>query len=275
MNPRILVVAHKPFDNSILNDAYFPVEVGAGLKNPQMNYQKDNQGENISDKNPTYCELTALYWAYKNMDESFDVSGLVHYRRYFVKRPYSNKKIADQILNSNDIGKILAKYDIILPKRSYRMPCNPKLYKKYRKDRELTLQQKQLLVSQKIIADEYQDYSDSFVKYTYGYTISWGNMFISSRKIFDAYCAWVFPLLAKIEKELTKQNLMEPRVMGFISEILLCVWADKNCQRIKYITVVNSENYLTNRLKKCLYVLKIYPIISFVKHLYIRIKYKY
>lgn len=41
---------------------------------------RDNEGDNISGKNPDYCELTAQYWAWKNID--CDYYGFFHYRRY-------------------------------------------------------------------------------------------------------------------------------------------------------------------------------------------------
>ena len=69
------------------DDMYIPLHVGAeGKKDKQGNpldlgYQKDNTGENISELNASYCELTGLYWAWKNLDADF--IGLSHYRRHF------------------------------------------------------------------------------------------------------------------------------------------------------------------------------------------------
>lgn len=46
------------------DSVYLPIQVGAAL-HPALGYVPDNTGYNISDKNPNYCELTALYWAWK------------------------------------------------------------------------------------------------------------------------------------------------------------------------------------------------------------------
>ena len=62
------------------DDMYLPVHVGASGKN-DLGYTKDNTGENISELNPSFCELTGLYWAWKNLDA--DYIGLAHYRRHF------------------------------------------------------------------------------------------------------------------------------------------------------------------------------------------------
>ena len=80
----VLVVAHKQFDFSIVPDeGYKIIKVG---NNPEFEISEsqgycDSTGDNISSKSPYYCELTALYWAWKNLDAS--IVGLCHYRRYF------------------------------------------------------------------------------------------------------------------------------------------------------------------------------------------------
>ena len=78
---KILIACHKPSPIPKA-EVLFPVLVGKKGADIQMDIQGDDEGENISDKNYCYCELTALYWAWKNLKD-VDVIGLCHYRRYF------------------------------------------------------------------------------------------------------------------------------------------------------------------------------------------------
>lgn len=54
------------------DEMYLPLHVGAegkfdaSGKPLDLGYTKDNTGENISEKNSYFCELTGLYWAWKN-----------------------------------------------------------------------------------------------------------------------------------------------------------------------------------------------------------------
>lgn len=79
---KIIIASHKKYKNSC-EEMYIPIQVGAEGKEKIEGYIQDNTGENISSKNPYFCELTGLYWAWKNLDA--DYVGLVHYRRYFIK----------------------------------------------------------------------------------------------------------------------------------------------------------------------------------------------
>ena len=74
--------------STIINDPmYVPMLGGAALNsNNPNNLPGDNTGDNISQKNPTLCELTVQYWAWKNVEA--DYFGFCHYRRYF---DFSNK----------------------------------------------------------------------------------------------------------------------------------------------------------------------------------------
>lgn len=113
MKIEILVAAHKEFPMP-KKEGYLPVLVGA-VKNykPGISYQRDDDGENISSKNPNYNELTAVYWAWKNLKD-VDAIGLVHYRRLlFEKRPYS----LDNVISIEKVNQLLQKYDVILPKK--------------------------------------------------------------------------------------------------------------------------------------------------------------
>ena len=80
---------------------YLPLQVGAEGKD-DLGYQRDNVGENISAKNPNYCELTGLYWAWKNLDADF--IGLAHYRRHFSYKRKSSK--FESILTSAEAEKL-------------------------------------------------------------------------------------------------------------------------------------------------------------------------
>ena len=71
---KIVIAAHKPYvmpEDKI----YLPVQVGSEGKQ-NIGFQRDNEGDNISEKNPSFCELTGLYWAWKNLDA--DYIGLAH-----------------------------------------------------------------------------------------------------------------------------------------------------------------------------------------------------
>lgn len=80
MDVKILVCYHK--DSTLIsNDVYTPIHVGKKNSNVNLPFIGDDTGDNISELNGLYCELTGLYWGWKNMDA--DYIGLCHYRRIF------------------------------------------------------------------------------------------------------------------------------------------------------------------------------------------------
>lgn len=102
-----MVAAHKPYWMP-QDDVYMPIHVGCEGKE-SIGFTGDNTGDNISAKNPHYCELTALYWAWKNLQA--DYTGLVHYRRYFTNkeaRSIEGKRAA--ILSPGGLGETVGRY---------------------------------------------------------------------------------------------------------------------------------------------------------------------
>ena len=65
----IYIATHKKFNVPNLN-GYCALQVGAEGKE-KYGYLRDNIGNHISGKNANYCELTGLYWIWKNTDDSY------------------------------------------------------------------------------------------------------------------------------------------------------------------------------------------------------------
>ena len=203
-----------------------------------MGYISDNTGDNISDKNPNYCELTALYWAWKNLECEY--IGLCHYRRYFGHTVYSKdvEKKKSAIFSKVDYENLLTKYEVILPKtRNYYIETVRSQYEHahFKKDLDET---------EKIIAEKYPGYSDAFTKVMNQRKLHILNMFVMKKSLFDKYCTWLFDILFELEKrtDLTSYDTYEARLFGFISERLFNVWLERQNLKTCEVPVVFLEN---------------------------------
>lgn len=238
MDIKILVATHKKYDMPS-ESIYLPIHVGREGKQ-ELGYQGDNQGDNISLKNSNYCELTGLYWAWKNLN--CEIIGLSHYRRYFTNKNklqiFMNKENKmDLILNEDEIKAILNKVDIIVPKkRNYYIET---IYSHYKNAHHI----KDLDETRNIIEELCPDYVDSFDKVMEGKTLHLYNMFVMKKELFDEYCEWMFNILFELEKrvDISDYDVYQSRIFGFISERLFNVWILKNEISKKNINVVNIE----------------------------------
>ena len=120
MDIKVLVAVHKPY-RMPKDSAYLPIHVGY-KKKKNIGFIGDHTGDNISEKNPNFCELTAYYWAWKNLDAEY--VGLVHYRRHFRGKRKSMDKF-DCILTREEMEQIFSKYSLIYPKSAIILlrPC--------------------------------------------------------------------------------------------------------------------------------------------------------
>ena len=233
MKIRIIVATHKPY-RMPENLLYLPLLVGAENNKPAWTGRRDNEGENISAKNPHYCELTGLYWAWKNLDA--DYIGLVHYRRHFADgKPW--KKKWDRIITEDELKEHLRQADILLPRpRHYWIETNYSQYvhAHHAEDLEQTL---------RILRDKYPEYLPAFEKSMRKRSGHRFNMMVMKKELLDRYCTWLFDVLQELEKalDISGYSKNDQRVFGFVGERLLDVWLETNRLTYKNIPYVFME----------------------------------
>ncbi len=232
MKIQIVVAAHKPY-RMPKDPVYLPVQAGRALHEP-LAWQGDDTGENISAKNGEYCELTCLYWAWKNLDA--DAAGMCHYRRYFAGRRTGPKW--ERILTGEQAERLLERAPVLLPKpRRYYIDTNFGEYSHAHNGDDLAEARKILAERSPAAAEAY----DRVMARTWGHRF---NMFVMKREQLDRYCAWIFDILFELERriDISDYDPYNRRVFGFISERLLDVWLE--AEHIQYldVPVVNLES---------------------------------
>ncbi len=232
MNIHFIVATHKEY--RIPSDPmYLPVQAGAAI-HPALPYTGDNTGENISGKNRNYCELTCLYWAWKNLHS--DYLGLCHYRRYFSEKHYGSKW--SRILSLSQTEKLLEQVPVLLPKkRNYFIETG---YSQYAH----SLHEEDLISTRAILVEKHPTYVsafDSTLNRTTGHRF---NMFLMKRDLLDQYCVWLFEILFELERclDISSYSEYEQRVFGFVAERLLDVWIETNHIRYLELPVLHMES---------------------------------
>lgn len=247
---KVYVITHKKID-MVYPDNYEVLLVGADKNDDfENNYTKDNTGDNISARNNSYCELTGLYWVWKNV--SMDCVGMVHYRRVFAElKPhfdfkgrhiFLNTKNSFRVLEEDDICRLLEKADIIVKSSEFRMKSNEKIFRNQ-------LGKELFDYVCWYLKNKESSYYDTYRKVLKQHHHINCNMFIGSKKIVDCYCEWLFPILQDIDDKRYEKygRYYANREIGYISELLFEVWLDKN--DIKYIiqdVVFLEDKYNTN-----------------------------
>lgn len=227
MDTRIYIMTHKEFE-APQAAGYIPMQVGAAGKK-SLGYLQDDTGENISDRNPYFCELTGLYWLWKNVD--CDIIGLCHYRRYFVQEKKVNCELplSKRLLEREYIEKCLSEYDLIVPNSG--MSQNENILIQYATQHNVA----DYLECGKVILEKYPQYYPAYAWSQKCNFISLGNMFIGKKKLMDEYCAWLFDILFEVEKRVDISNYSDyqKRIFGFLSERLFRVWMMGNSLKIR------------------------------------------
>lgn len=219
---KILVACHKADPNIRQDDIYMPIQVGKAL-HPELDlgFQCDNTGDNISEKNGSYCELTALYWAWKNLKD-VDYIGLCHYRRYF------------DFSKIDDVREFIRKTKTIVPKP---IILNRSIFTELA---YLTSIEDTYILLDTILQIYPKYKKDVLSYYFYNNKFSPYNMFIFSAEQFSSYCSFLFNILEKFEDRIKlSPYTRQRRVVGYMGETLLGLWIE--CNKIKHKTL-NVEN---------------------------------
>lgn len=258
----IYVITHKEFDDKrFCKDGYQVLHVGTNT-NSKPYYLRDDISDNIAKKNLNFCELTGMYWIWKNVKTPEDeIVGLVHYRRGFTSKlenlTYSFGGKVPQNIEFTQAKEILNNYDIIVPVPEKGFKTVYQTYAKMHHGKDLDLTREAIL---EVCPEYLPDFDKAMNKHFYFN----GNMFIARKKEFDAYASWLFSVYNKLEEkiDLNKyEDAYQARVYGFISERLLNVWLLHNHVNYKELPIFNTEirsiNGLTRNLGRIKKILSI------------------
>ena len=275
---KILVACHKPSELP-KNNLLLPVQVGAAKAKVNLGLQRDDDGkDNISNKNSGYCELTAIYWAWKNLDA--DYYGLFHYRRFY---SFANKKfpvsddghmmIRAKILSPEVFRKygledeaamrrLIEANDLIIhdarPVRGIPTPIGTPgstVYEHYKLHDGTIIKLSDIDQMLEVTKQLYPQVYPYIQEYMQGHTFLGYNMFIMRKRYFKAMCDFEFTILKKMEELLTpdlpNRSINGNRIYGYLAEILTSAY-------IYYIRQANPQ--LKVKHLQMIYALKTDPI---------------
>ena len=230
---------------TIDNPLYIPVRCGAVYDEREgVTMLGDDTGENISEKRDSFCELTVLYWAWKNIDA--DYYGLCHYRRYmsfsdksflpkndhagFLVHPILDKKAIDKFcLKEETIRNLSMQYDFITtPSEDVLYSWDGKHDSIYAlcqdRRRDFDMEGVNALIS--LIKEKFPQYSKETDEYFGGHYAKYYNCFLMKRDIFDEMCTFIFGILFELEKKLNTKNYNKwmTRMPGFMAENLVGIY---------------------------------------------------
>lgn len=250
---KIAVACHKPSvlpDNSLM----MPVQVGAAIAANRMDgMMHDDDCDNISAKNPYYCELTAQYWAWKNL--TADYYGLCHYRRFLCFRNVDaprnlrgqfeasalNRYNLDRfgLEDEAEMRAVIEANDIVCgPLQDVRKLYTPRgnqpnaLRHWIAHDRAL-IREKDLERMLDILTEVSPEVGSAAREYLNGKQFLGFNCFVMRKELFQEMCTIEFGVLEKLESQvdLTHYNQQLRRIYGFMGEIICSsyiYWIEKN-----------------------------------------------
>lgn len=222
----LLVCAHKQDPYTRNDGVYKAIQVGSNL-HPEMNlgYTKDNEGDNISERNAAWSEWTAIYWGWKNI-KNVEYLGLCHYRRYL-----------DADIKEETIEKLLKGKDMLV--------CDyykATQYDVVSKGLITALSQEDYWLYIDTVLSIYPDAKEALLEYMYdSNTFVPYSIFIAKKKLYDEFCEFVFPVLFELEKRIKEHNYSrQRRIIGYYGEWSLGLFIAYRKLKVRKVNLVMS-----------------------------------
>ena len=221
---KIFVATHKAFDKIYQDEVYNPIHVGKKLSNTDLGYIGDNTGDNISEKNQYYSEMTAQYWAWKNVHK-VEFIGFCHYRKYF-ETTFTEQNVEDIFKDGIDVvmaGPVVRNFGRLDFLKEF-------------------MSSEDIAIMLYVVKKKYPDYYQTVSEYAYGYKDYPMNMFVCRKSLFDEYAKWIFSILFECEKYIKLSPYSRARrIYGYIAEFLMPVYFIHNRCKIKCINYANEN----------------------------------
>lgn len=237
---------------------YVPVWAGKNKQPETKDFTGDDTGENISEKNNYYSELSGLFWVWKNTRS--EIVGSCHYRRYFTTHVepflYRAKRLLfypaglwkkrfgliytanfeywkPKILNETEVESLLQTYDAILPVRRLLKHSIKEHYNKFHNPEDLQ-------ILRNLLNEYFPDYVESFDEMMNHNRLFANNMFVMKWKTFDKLMTWLFFILFKFEQSVNLKEYQgyQQRIFGFLSERLITLWIIHNQINYKELQLI-------------------------------------
>ncbi len=233
----IFVACHKP-TKVIANNAYVPIHVGRAIskyKEEMADMIGDDTGDNISEKNSSYSEMTAHYWIWKNVQD-VEYVGLCHYRRLF----------GVDITESN-IDRIMGNNDVIMVFPAYQIDSVYSCFVKF-------IGGENMAITAQVVKKLCPEYYDTLIALGNDVMFHPFNMFICKKELHSRYAEWMFPILFECEKYIKPSPYSNAnRVIGYIAEMITQLFFIHNHLKIKSVPYIAiDENNQKSLIKRSL-----------------------
>ncbi|CAM4315478.1 DUF4422 domain-containing protein [Palleronia rufa] len=255
----IYIAYHKP-GPLIASAALRPIHVGrAGAAAALEGMETDAAGVSISERNASYCELTAHYWAWRN-DAAAPVLGLMHYRRVLDldtapasrRRPWEPSerfvRRFDAALYASRVDGFLRRMerggpDLVVP-HATRLRCSAAAqFRRFHDPRDLTL-------LREAVGDLSSEFLPDLDRALGSWRVIVGNIFVMRRPVFEHYSALLFPVLDAVYDALTPElgarDPYQARVIGFLAERMLTAYAHGELLRTATSGIVIESRAILN-----------------------------